>query len=74
MNDNESLVDEWESEWLPISQMAKEISVNASKISKFVKQGRLQTQSDPLDERVVLVQRKEVYKTFRRKLSRDEKA
>lgn len=67
MNSNEAEV--WRNEWIPVTQAAREVGTYAGKISKQIRQGNLQSQQDPLDERVVLVQRRAVYELFRRSLN-----
>lgn len=67
MNSNDA--EEWRNEWIPVTQAAREVKTYAGKISKLIKQGKLQSQADPLDERVVLVQRQVVYQMFRKSLT-----
>jgi len=67
MNSNDA--EEWRNEWIPVTQAAREVKTYAGKISKLIKQGKLQSQADPLDERVVLVQRQAVYQMFRKSLT-----
>lgn len=50
--------------WQPLTIAAREVGVSASKLSRLVKEGRLQSQRDPYDERVVLVNMAELRAMF----------
>lgn len=68
MSNNDAI--EWREEWISVSQAAKEVGVNPNKFSRLIRQGTLQTQNNPYDEREKLVQRQAVYNHFRKPLSR----
>jgi hypothetical protein len=52
-------------EWVPMSEAAKAIGVNLSKISRLASQGKIKSQNNPYDERTRLVDMVEVRKYFR---------
>lgn len=66
---NSSDNEEWRDEWISISRAANEVGVRPDKVSKLVRQGKLQSQDNPYDEREKLVQRVAVYRHFRKPLS-----
>lgn len=47
-------------EWVPMSVAAKDVGASLNKISRLASQGKLQTKTDPFDERVKLVNLQEV--------------
>lgn len=51
-------------EWVSLSTAARDVGVSLSKLSRMVKDGRLQSSRDPRDERVVLVNLEEVRAMF----------
>jgi hypothetical protein len=67
MNSNDA--EQWRNEWIPLSVAAQEVHVSVGKISRLVKNRKFQTQTNPYDERQVLVQRQAVYEYFRKPIS-----
>jgi hypothetical protein len=51
-------------DWVSLSVAAREVKVSLSKLSRLVKEGRLQSARDPRDERLVLVNLEEVRAMF----------
>jgi hypothetical protein len=66
---NTNDTEEWRNEWISVSQAAKEVGVNPNKFSRLIRNGILQTQNNPYDEREKLVQRVAVYNHFRKRLT-----
>ena len=54
-----------ESTWVPMSEAAKAVGVNLSKISRLATQRKIQSRSTPYDERIKLVDLNEVKRYFR---------
>ena len=65
---------EWREQWITVTQAASEIGVRPGKISGLIRDRALETQSNPIDKRQVLVSRKAVYELFRKKLARANKS
>jgi hypothetical protein len=51
-------------EWVPMSEAAKIVGVNLSKISRLASQGKIRSQNNPYDERTRLVDLVEVKRYF----------
>lgn len=56
---------EQQGQWVTMSEAAKEIGVNLSKISRLASQGKIKSQVNPFDERTRLVDLDELRKYFR---------
>lgn len=52
------------SDWKPLTVAAKAVGVSNGKLSKMVKEGRIQSKTDPRDERLTLVDLDELKKIF----------
>ena len=55
-----------EDDYLPMHKAALILEVSRYKVWKLVKEGRLQAYSDPLDDRVKLVRRKDLEELLRK--------
>lgn len=53
-------------EWVPLTQAAKDIGVPYTKLSRWAKSGRIQSQKNPFDERQTLVDMVELRSIFKR--------
>lgn len=51
-------------EWIPMSAAAERIGITKTKLTRLVAKGRIETQSDPYDERVKLVNFAELRRIF----------
>ncbi len=51
-------------QWLPLTEAARQIGISAAKLSRMAKEGRVNTQKDPYDERLVLVNMEELRRMF----------
>lgn len=52
-------------EWINMSEAARRLGTTVNKISRMADKGQIQTQKDPYDDRVRLVNYAEVYEIFR---------
>jgi hypothetical protein len=52
-------------EWVPLTQAANNIGVKYSKLSRWTKNGRIQSRKNPFDERQTLVDMVELRQIFR---------
>lgn len=60
MNENEEV----QEEWIPMSEAARRLRTTVNKISRMADKGKIQTQKDPYDDRVKLVNYAELYQIF----------
>lgn len=51
-------------EWLPLTEVARRVGVSHAKLSRWVKQGRIQSRHNPYDERQTQVDLVEVKRIF----------
>ena len=52
-------------EWINMSEAARRLGTTVNKISRMADKGQIQTQKDPYDDRVRLVNYAEVYEIFK---------
>lgn len=55
---------EVQEEWITMSEAARRLGTTVNKISRMADKGQIQTQKDPYDDRVKLVNYAEVYQIF----------
>lgn len=53
-------------EWVPLTEAADKIGVKYSKLSRWVKHGRIESRKNPFDERQTLVDIVELRRIFKR--------
>ena len=51
-------------QWVPMTEAARQIGISAAKLSRMAKEGKVNTQKDPYDERLVLVNMEELRRIF----------
>ncbi len=52
-------------EWINMSEAARRLGTTVNKISRMADKGQIQTEKDPYDDRVKLVNYAELYQIFR---------
>jgi DNA-binding MarR family transcriptional regulator len=55
---------EVQEEWITMSEAARRLKTTVNKISRMADKGQVQTQKDPYDDRVKLVNYAELYQIF----------
>jgi len=55
---------EIQEEWIPMSEAARRLRTTVNKISRMAEKGQIQTQKDPYDDRVKLVNYAELFQVF----------
>jgi DNA-binding MarR family transcriptional regulator len=51
-------------EWITMSEAARRLGTTANKLSRMADKGQIQTQKDPFDDRVRLVNYADLYRLF----------